>query len=196
MPHEHMRETGSVAESGRMIVVNGGSSSGKTTVARALQQVLPGLWLRWSIDDLVAATTGAGDGDRSGITFGPAGEVIVGPAFVDALTAWRVGLAAMVRAGADIVLDDVFLDGGRSQDRLRTDLGELDVLWVGVRCDPQIAAAREAARGDRTIGMAAAQAESVHEGVAYDVVVDSGRSDPATCARTIAAALRWWPPVA
>lgn len=174
-----------------MIVLNGGSSSGKTTIARALQQLLPGLWLRWSIDDLVDAmpvTTGGGDSD--GIAFGPAGEVTVGPAFSEALTAWRHGLAAMVRTGAGIVLDDVFLAGGHSQDRLRSDLGELDVLWVGVRCDPQVAAAREAARGDRTIGMAAIQAESVHEGVAYDVVVDSGRADPTACARVIAAALR------
>lgn len=76
--------------------------------------------------------------------------MIVGPAFVEALTAWRMGLAAMVRAGTDIMLDDVFLGGGDSQHRLRTDLGGLDVLWVGVQCDAQTAEAREAARGGGT----------------------------------------------
>lgn len=53
---------------GRMIVLNGGSSSGKTTIARSLLQRLPGLWMRWSIDDLVDAMP---EGDDDGIEFGP-----------------------------------------------------------------------------------------------------------------------------
>lgn len=177
-------------DSGRIIVLNGGSSSGKTSIARALQHVLPGTWLAWSIDDLVDAMPHApASVDDGGVTFGSDGEVDVGPAFMAAMAAWRTGLAAMVRDGASIVLDDVFLAGGASQDLLRAHLDGLDVLWVGVRCDPQIAAEREAARGDRVAGMAELQAEIVHQGVSYDVEVDSGISQPSQCARTIAAAL-------
>ena len=60
------------------------------------------------------------------------------------------------------------------------------VLWVGVRCDPQIAAGREIARGDRVTGMAASQAETVHQGVVYDIEVDTSHTEPMGCARAIA----------
>nr|WP_246485875.1 chloramphenicol phosphotransferase CPT family protein [Kribbella qitaiheensis] len=93
----------------------------------------------------------------------------------------------MARAGARIIFDDVFLGGAESQQRTRAQLDGLDVLWVGVRCDPETAAARELARGDRTAGMAALQAEIVHKGVTYDFEVDTTTTDALTCADTIAA---------
>ncbi|KJY30199.1 hypothetical protein VR45_28250, partial [Streptomyces sp. NRRL S-495] len=36
----------------QVIVLNGGSSSGKTTLARALQNLLPDPWLAFSVDTL------------------------------------------------------------------------------------------------------------------------------------------------
>jgi chloramphenicol 3-O phosphotransferase len=81
----------------------------------------------------------------------------------------------------------VFLGGAASQQRWRSALEDLDVLWVGVRCAPEVAAAREAARGDRVAGMAAAQASAVHEGVAYDLVVDTSQASPGECAQAILA---------
>ena len=97
---------------------------------------------------------------------------------------------AMARAGAFVIVDDVFLGGTASQERLRAHLAGLDVLWVGVRCAPEIAAGREIARGDRVIGMAARQAEVVHRGVVYDVEVDTGHAESLDCARVIAAHVR------
>jgi chloramphenicol 3-O phosphotransferase len=108
------------------------------------------------------------------------------------------GVAAMVRAGARVIFDDVFLGGAASQERMRgydagVLRGERRCRWrasmccgPGVRCDPGIAAAREAARGDRVTGMAASQAEMVHEGVCYDVEVDTSRAESLDCARVIA----------
>jgi chloramphenicol 3-O phosphotransferase len=170
----------------QIIVLNGGSSSGKSSIARALQAILPEPWISISIDDLVDALPPSLTDDGPGITFGQQGEVTVGDAFRQIEDAWMTGVAAMARAGARIVLDDVFLSGADSQDRLRTHLDGLDVLWVGVRCDPDIAAAREIARGDRVSGMAALQAETVHLGVAYDIEVDTSQSEPNDCARAIA----------
>lgn len=92
----------------------------------------------------------------------------------------------MARAGAGVIIDDVFLDGAVSQQRTSECLEGLEVLWVGVHCAPDVAAARERARGDRPAGMAAAQAEAVHRGVVYDLVVDSSTSSPEECARRIA----------
>uniref|UniRef100_UPI00055E2D73 phosphotransferase-like protein n=1 Tax=Promicromonospora kroppenstedtii TaxID=440482 RepID=UPI00055E2D73 len=59
-----------------------------------------------------------------------------------------------------------------------------------VRCDPVVAGRREAARGDRVPGMAAKQADVVHQGVAYDLEVDTTRTASPDCALTIAAHLR------
>jgi chloramphenicol 3-O phosphotransferase len=171
----------------QVIVLNGGSSSGKTGVARCLQAILPRPWLRIGVDDLLDALPPSLMGASAGVTFGEQGEVAVGGDFRALENAWLFGIAAMARAGARIIVDDVFLGAAASQERLRAHLQGLDVLWVGVRCSPAIAAGREIARGDRTIGMAVSQAEAVHMGVAYDIEVDTGQTESLDCARIIAA---------
>jgi chloramphenicol 3-O phosphotransferase len=171
----------------QVIVLNGGSSSGKTTIARCLQAILPERWIALGIDDLVDALPTSLQDSGAGIGLGPHGEVTPGEGFRELEAAWMTGVATMARAGARIIVDDVFLGGAASQERTRTQLAGLEVLWVGVRCDPEIAEGREIARGDRVIGMAAAQAEAVHHGVIYDVEVDTGVTEPLACARAIAA---------
>ncbi|MFJ8951557.1 chloramphenicol phosphotransferase CPT [Streptomyces sp. NPDC102381] len=166
----------------QVIVLNGGSSSGKSSIARELQTLLlPEPWLSLSVDTLIQALPSSG----AGIEFGADGSITVGPAFDRVEDAWMVGVAAMAAAGAPVIVDEVFLGGPHSQNRWRKALAGLDVLWVGVRCDAVVAAAREAARGDRIAGMAASQAALVHEGVTYDLVVDTTRTGAAECAREI-----------
>jgi chloramphenicol 3-O phosphotransferase len=171
----------------QIIVLNGGSSSGKTGIARALQAILPRPWLSLSVDDLVEALPPSLTDSGSGIAFGQQGEVAVGDGFREIEAAWMAGVAAMARAGARVIFDDVFLGGAASQARVRAGLAGLDVLWVGVRCDPEVAARREAGRGDRTAGMAALQAETAHQGVVYDIEIDTSHTESLDCARVIAA---------
>ena len=121
-----------------------------------------------------------------GIEFAPDGEVIVGPEFRTLEAAWIEGLAAMARAGARVIVDEVFLGGSDSQQRWQRALGELRVLWVGVRCDGAVAAGREVARGDRVTGMAMSQADVVHQGVTHDLEVDTAHAESMECARAIA----------
>jgi chloramphenicol 3-O phosphotransferase len=168
------------------IVLNGGSSSGKTAIARCLQAILPRPWISMSVDDLLDALPPSLMGPGSGIAFGQQGEVTLGDGFREIEAAWMTGLAAMARAGARIIIDDVFLGGAASQERIRAHLEGLEVLWVGVRCAPEIAVGREIARGDRVSGMAASQAEMVHKGVVYDIEVDPSHTEPLDCARAIA----------
>lgn len=171
----------------RVIVLNGGSSAGTTALARALQAVLPEPWLTVGVDTLIDAMPAAlRDGDGDGIGFPDGGGVVVGPEFRALEDAWIVGVAAMARAGAHVIVDEVFLGGAESQARWRRALDGVGVLWVGVRCDAGEAARREAARGDRVTGMAAAQADLVHRGVAYDLEVDTTHTSPEQCARTVA----------
>jgi chloramphenicol 3-O phosphotransferase len=174
----------------QVIVLNGGSSSGKSSIVRSLQTVLPDPWLAVAVDAFVEMLPPTLTESGAGIEVGTDGAVSVGPVFRRLEAAWMEGVAAMARAGARVVVDDVFLGGEASQQRWRTALTGLDVLWVGVRCEGAVTARREAARGDRAHGMAASQAEVVHQGVGYDLEVDTSHTEPLDCATTIAAQIR------
>jgi chloramphenicol 3-O phosphotransferase len=169
-----------------MIVLNGGSSSGKSSIARALQELLPGTWLTFSVDTFIEALPGRGDSPRSGISFADDGTVLLSDGYTRLENAWYSGLRSMAGAGADIILDEVLLSGGAGQRRLESAFGAETLIWVGVRCDPDVAAAREATRDDRVSGMARQQASCVHVGVAYDLEVDSTFRSPQDCAGVIA----------
>ncbi|MEI5100805.1 chloramphenicol phosphotransferase CPT [Streptomyces sp. PmtG] len=173
----------------RLIILNGGSSSGKSGIVRCLQAVLPDPWLAFGADSFVDALPARMRASDGGIEIAADGTVSVGPEFRALEAAWTEGVVAMVRAGARVVIDEVFLSGSASQDRWRQALGDLPALWVGVRCDSEVAAGRETARGDRALGMAAAQADAVHKGMVYDVEVDTTHTESLECARTIAARL-------
>lgn len=171
----------------QVIVLNGGSSSGKSGIVRCLQAILPDPWLAFGVDALIEAMPAAMTGADTGIEFAPDGGVSVGPEFRALEAAWRTGVAATVRAGARVIVDDVFLGGAESQQRWQGTLDGLDVLWVAVRCDGDVATGRELARGNRVTGMAALQADLVHRGVVYDVEVDTTHTESLDCARAIAA---------
>ncbi|MFB7398862.1 chloramphenicol phosphotransferase CPT [Streptomyces rubiginosohelvolus] len=170
----------------QVIVLNGGSSSGKSGIVRCLQAELPTPWLAAAIDTFVDSLPASLRTSDAGIAFAEDGGVAIGEEFRRLEAAWREGVAATARAGANVIIDDVFLGGPASQEPWRKALTGLNVLWVGVRCASEVAEAREIARGDRLRGMAAAQAEKAHEGVSYDLEVDTTHMEALACARTIA----------
>lgn len=179
--------------SSQLIMLNGASSSGKTTLAHALQETLPGLWLHFGIDDLVKALPPRLLSDE-GISFGSTGSVTVGTVFRQAEHAWMLGVVATVRAGVSVIVDDVFLGGAASQQRWREALGDLPCLWVGVHCDPGEAERREQARADRPPGMHRQQADRVHLGVRYDLEVDTTHQTPESLTAQVWAAFEQWRP--
>jgi chloramphenicol 3-O phosphotransferase len=85
-----------------VIVLNGGSSSGKSGIVRCLQAVLPDPWLALRTDTLVEAVPASMRASDAGIEFAPDGQVIVGPEFRTLEAAWIEGVAAMARAGARV----------------------------------------------------------------------------------------------
>jgi chloramphenicol 3-O phosphotransferase len=175
-----------------VIVLNGGSSAGKSSLAACLQERLDGTWLTLGVDDLIRALS-HGPADRRGggtIAFTTDGSIAVGEEFRRAQAAWYDGLAAIARAGSGVIVDEVFLGARESQARLRTALARLAVIWVGVRCRPEVAEARELEREGRIRGMARDQAERVHAGVSYDMVVDTTDTSAAECAMAIASMVR------
>ena len=174
----------SQTEAPQVLLLNGGSSSGKTSVARELQSVLDGVWLRLGVDTLLEAVPPA-IMDDDGLEVKADGEVVVGARFAAVEDWWMTGIARMVEAGAFVVIEDNFVSGPGAQRRWRAALNRVSVGWVGVRCDPAVAAERERARGDRPVGMAARQALTVHDGIVYDLEVDASAQGPDELARLI-----------
>jgi chloramphenicol 3-O phosphotransferase len=184
---------------GRVILLNGTSSSGKSTLLRALQARLDGAWLGVGIDTVVFALP------RAYLDPPLWGEVFrYVPAEPGAAAPFRIetgelgmrlveGLHRMVAsladAGLSVIVDHVLLEPGWLPD-LRTRLAGHEVLLVGVRCPLEVVVERERARKDRTIGQAAAQHDVVHRGITYDVEVDTSELSAEAAADVVAAAVR------
>ena len=171
----------------RVIVLNGGSSSGTTSVARALQARLPEPHLLLGVDTLIDAMPAGGSHDApiavdADGTVGPPGRCAPSNGVVP-----RAGRDGAQRV--PLIVDEVFLEGARSRARISPAVRGLTVWWVGVHCDAAVAAAREATRPDRDPGMAAAQARTVHVGIEYDIEVDTTDRTAEACAEVVAAVL-------
>lgn len=169
----------------QVIMLNGGSSSGKTTIATYLQAILPSSWLRFGVDTLIDAMPQRLLSTDAGIEFGADGSVRPGPEFRRLESAWMRGIAAIAQGGARIIIDEVFLSGVDARDRWQAALAGVSVLWVGVRCDATVATDRERGRDDRVPGMATLQAQIVHRGIEYDIEVDTTNMPAVECAHLI-----------
>lgn len=88
----------------QVIVLNGGSSSGKTGIARCLQAILPEPWIRLGVDQFIEtlppSLASEPGGSSAGISFGENGEIVVGEGFRVAEAAWMAGVAAQARTWA------------------------------------------------------------------------------------------------
>lgn len=168
---------------GTIILLNGTSSSGKTTLLKTLQATLPEpfldagldrfLWMlpkryldRPLWDDVLGRAVQAGD---------------VGRQLVSGM---HRAIAALSRTGNPVLADHVLVEPAWL-DECVTLFSDLPAYLVGVRCPLAVLEQREHARQDRTLGQAKAQFELVHRHGLYDIEVDTSRDDPGECARQI-----------
>ena len=101
------------------------------------------------------------------------------------LYAHQEAVSAMARNGANLILDEVVLN-----EQLRANwqqlLAGLDVYYVGVYCELPELERRERERGDRVVGQARGQFHTVHQGMLYDLEIDTTDTAPEVAAATIA----------
>ena len=178
---------------GRLIILNGASSSGKTTLASAFrdERAAAGeFWLLVGIDDFLSKVpapwldlglaTGPGAHAQDGLRFVTSSlgrELEIGASCRRLLHAYHHAVAAAARSGLNVIVDDVVIDDGVLRDWLDV-LDELEPTWVAVRCAPEITAAREVRRGDRPVGMTGTQTDSVHRSLRYAFEIDTGELTP------------------
>jgi chloramphenicol 3-O phosphotransferase len=179
--------------SGRVVLLHGTSSSGKTTVARAVQALSGDPWLRLGIDTFWNAIDERwmehGSCASEGFLWRDDATIVPGPVGDRLAKGMRAAVAACARCGNDLLVDDVFIDRGWL-DGWRVELAGLPWLLVGVRAPLSVLEEREKARGNRILGEARAQADVIHGGIEYALTVDTASQSPEECARAILAALR------
>ncbi|MGW1962680.1 chloramphenicol phosphotransferase CPT family protein [Streptomyces sp. NPDC001935] len=159
---------------GRIIFLNGTSSSGKSSVARELLDVLDdGVFFHLAVDSFNAMRT-----KRT------LGEAELETALRRTRMGFHRSIAAMAEVGNDVVVDHVLSERWRLLDCLSV-LPAENVLFVGVHCPLEELERRERARGDRPPGLAAYQYDLVHRHGDYDLECDTGTSSPRECAEQI-----------
>ena len=186
---------------GNIIFLNGTSSSGKSTIAQALQSVMAEPYLHTGIDHFLerlpkdlnvyandhAASTA--DGWLAVFRDHTLVKVKVGPLGLQLIAGMYHAIAAFAAAGNHTILDDVIYDR-RILRAAVTTLSASDVLFVGIRCPLDVAESRERARGDRAKGGARTFYEQVHADKVYDLEVDSSVATPEECALQIKEAIQ------
>jgi chloramphenicol 3-O phosphotransferase len=182
-----------------VIFLNGCTSAGKSSVARALQARLSGFWLTTGIDHAIAMAPASLHHHHDGFSFDidESGEVRLnfGPLGWGLLLAHQRAAAGISAGGADLILDEVLVVPGLLDCWLNALAGQ-EVWMIGLHCDLPELERREQARGDRRIGQARGQYAKVHAGVHYDLELDTGLTSPQDAAGQIAGWIATRPPMA
>lgn len=152
---------------GKIILINGASSSGKSTLARALQKKIDEPFWHFSFDHLRESGVLPFDRVRKGDFVWTAMRPAVFQGFHDTLP-------ALAGAGNNLIVDHI-IETRAWMSSLLDLLGSFDVYFVGIHCPLVELERRERARGNRRIGEARNDFETIHELASYDLELDSTR---------------------
>lgn len=149
--------------SGRIVLLNGPSSAGKTTLSQAVARRLPTPWLLMPVDLFHQIRTRP-DADLTDRQWHDV--------FHRTRAAYHRALVGAAMSGMDVLADHVLNEPWRLDDLLRLTDG-IDVLLVHVTCSPKELRRRERLRGDRDAGTALHQQRLVFLHGDCDLTVDT-----------------------
>ncbi|MCE2572036.1 chloramphenicol phosphotransferase CPT family protein [Motilimonas eburnea] len=157
----------------QVILLNGTGSSGKTSIAKELQELLEEQYLNFSIDSVLYALP------PSDLQCMITGQDIVraGYEYAKLVDGYHRCLPSLLDAGCKLIIDNAWIDANEV-DALLSLLSPYRVCVVGVYCDLAEANRRERERGDRAIGLAEYEYPLVHQVFDYDYKVDSTHITP------------------
>ena len=192
-------------EPGRVIVLNGASSAGKSSVAVELQRLLDPTPIFAGIDFFLAMLPPIGHsgmkssertnenagGEEAPLRWifpeeeGRAIRIEVGAQGQRVIRGMHRAIAALAWAGNDIIFEHVTLYADWFDDLVMA-LERLDVTFVGVRCPLDVIEEQERKRGNRVVGQARGHFDAVHRNCRYDIEVDTAQVSPQESAQVIA----------
>jgi chloramphenicol 3-O phosphotransferase len=167
----------------QLILLNGTSSSGKTSIARALQEQLAVVYLNISIDCVLYALPPS---DLQSLMNGIKIERDEYD-YPQMVRGFHAAIAGLLATGNRLIVDNAMT---KSEWRVDFDaaVAAHDILRIGVLCDLEIAKKRETARRDRAPGTAAAEFPLVHANMTYDLTVDTSVQPTGDC---VASIIQW-----
>ena len=186
--------------SGTIIFLNGSSSAGKTSLAHALQEILPDPYQHIALDqfrDGMSAkfrglNSPTGTRGQRGLNIVPhqdangttLTEVRFGEEGKRLLRGMRRAIVALADAGNSVIIDDILFEPDFLEDYLAV-TGSIPVYFVGVRCPLKVINDREQVRLGRFPGTAESHFVSCHAHNIYDIEVHTDKNTPAECANQV-----------
>jgi chloramphenicol 3-O phosphotransferase len=165
-----------------VVVLNGASSSGKTTVARAFQELAPDLFLNFSIDAILyALPPDALDRIRTGAD-------IADLHLPELVRGFYACVRELLALGHNLIIDHA-VTAPYHAALLHAAIAGHDALLVGLDCPAEVLRRREADRGDRRPGLAEQQRSRVHSLLTYDLFFDTSELRAEEIARGILEAM-------
>jgi len=181
-----------------IILLNGTSSAGKTTVARVLQEKHPGVLLLYGVDTMVQTVFPAKCDfppfDEQAIKLiisevdgRPQAKLEVSsymyPVYEAAIRFYKM----LSEQGYNLIVDEVLFDANRVTPYFEILAGET-VYFIAVKPEKEVVVRREKARGDRISGLAEGLYDEVYNPLfTYDLILDTGKLTPNESAELILA---------
>ncbi|MEC0204608.1 chemotaxis protein [Paenibacillus lautus] len=171
---------------GLIVLMNGTSSSGKTSISMELINQKEILFHHLSIDDFFYNYNNFIDNKFPDIE--PTREVdnqVVGQILFDPImSVYYSTIKLFSEMGLNVIVDTVIDNDKRFNDYLDV-LFDHPTLFVGVICSKEELIRREQIRGDREIGLANSQYNTVYCFNEYDLEVNTEELNPTECAEKI-----------
>ena len=168
---------------GKVIFINGTSSSGKTSILRSLQVVLDEPYLEAGIDKFIWMLPERYlDRPLWDDVLGLAAEAgVTGHALVRGM---HHAIAAMSGTGINVLADHVLVEPSWVEHCAGL-FSELPAYLIGVQCPLDVLEEREKSRKNRTLGQAKLQFPVIHKYTVYDLEIDTSVLTPEQCAQAI-----------
>lgn len=198
--------TAPACKPGTVIILNGPSASGKSSIQKNFQQLMmPDLWLKLGIDNLfdspmpeintenlnfwttknpirwVSTTHDAQENAIITLHTGPQGERVA--------YGMNSAIAAYAKQGNNIIVDYIAYKKAWVDD-LRTKLDGIPTYWVKISAPIDVLEARETARGTSPCGHARSHHATVHWDLKYDIEFDASTATAQEIAAQLAQKIR------
>ena len=176
-----------------IIFINGTSSSGKTSLLKALQKKLQEPYLNMGIDKFIWMLPSRYlDRPLWDEVLGKA--LHAGPVGLSLFSGMHHAIAAAANRGNNVIADHALVEKAWV-DECASLFAGMNAYLIGLYCPLEVLEQREKDRKDRTLGQARLQFDVIHKYTKYDLELDTSKLTTEECADNVIERLKT-PPAA